>query len=119
LVTDIEILRLQYADTIKVWRERFVTNRKIFEGRYGSEFARMWEFYLAVSEMAFRKLAMMVFQLQLTKHQSVIPNTRNYIENESIRLRAVEQSFYPKLRQGISSKYSLASDSRPVQSSIN
>jgi cyclopropane-fatty-acyl-phospholipid synthase len=119
LVTDIEILRLQYADTIKVWRERFVTNRKIFEGRYGSEFARMWEFYLAVSEMAFRKLAMMVFQLQLTKHQSVIPNTRNYIENESIRLRAIEQSFYPKLRQGISSKYSLASDSRPVQSAIN
>ena len=100
LVADIEILRLQYADTIKVWRERFLTNRKIVERRYGSEFARMWEFYLAVSEMAFRKLAMMVFQLQLTKRQGVVPNTRHYIERELTRLRAIEQRFvYPKLRQ--------------------
>jgi cyclopropane-fatty-acyl-phospholipid synthase len=100
LVADIEILRLQYAETIKVWRERFLTNRKIVERRYGSEFARMWEFYLAVSEMAFRKLAMMVFQLQLTKRQGVVPNTRHYIERESTRLRAIEQRFvYPKLRQ--------------------
>ena len=105
LVTDIEILRLQYADTIKVWRERVVTNRKKFERRYGSEFARMWEFYLAVSEMAFRKLAMMVFQLQLTKRQSVVPNTRHYIEDESTRLRAIEQRFfYAKLRQDKSSQ---------------
>ena len=97
LVTDIEILRLQYADTIKVWRERFITSRKIFESRHGSEFVRMWEFYLAVSEMAFRKLAMMVFQLQLTKRQSVVPNTRHYIENKSTRLKAIEQRFfYPK-----------------------
>jgi cyclopropane-fatty-acyl-phospholipid synthase len=60
----------------------------------------MWEFYLAVSEMAFRKLAMMVFQLQLTKRQGVVPNTRHYIERESTRLRAIEQRFvYPKLRQ--------------------
>ena len=94
LVTDIEILRLQYADTIKVWRERFVTNRGIFECRYGSEFTRMWEFYLAVSEMAFRKLAMMVFQLQLTKRQRVVPNTRHYIEKELTRLRAIEYRLF-------------------------
>jgi cyclopropane-fatty-acyl-phospholipid synthase len=105
LVADIEILRLQYADTIKVWRERFLTNRQIVECRYGSQFARMWEFYLAVSEMAFRKLAMMVFQLQLTKRQGVVPNTRHYIELESTRLRAIERMFvYPRLRQENSSQ---------------
>jgi cyclopropane-fatty-acyl-phospholipid synthase len=90
LVTDIEILRLHYADTIKVWRERFLFNRKIFEHHYGVEFVRMWEFYLAASEMAFRKLAMMVFQLQLTKCQTVVPNTRDYITRETSRLAALE-----------------------------
>jgi cyclopropane-fatty-acyl-phospholipid synthase len=94
LITDIEILRLQYADTIKIWRQRFLTNRERLECRYGAEFARMWEFYLAVSEMAFRKLSMMVFQLQLTKCQSVVPKTRHYIEKESTRLRAIERRVF-------------------------
>ena len=50
----------------------------------------MWEFYLAASEMAFREQAMMVFQLQLTKRQGVVPMTRDYIGHESARLRALE-----------------------------
>ena len=50
----------------------------------------MWEFYLAASEMAFREQAMMVFQLQLTKRQGVVPMTRDYIGCESARLRALE-----------------------------
>ena len=50
----------------------------------------MWEFYLAVSEMAFREGAMMVFQLQLTKRQDVVPMTRDYIAREEARLRALE-----------------------------
>jgi cyclopropane-fatty-acyl-phospholipid synthase len=92
LVTDIEILRLQYADTIKIWRERFVSNRELFARRYGLGFVRMWEYYLAVSELAFRKLAMMVFQLQITKQQDVIPMTRDYISQEAMRLKTFEQS---------------------------
>src|SRR5437763_17112272 len=58
----------------------------------------MWEFYLAVSEMAFREGAMVVFQLQLTKRQDVVPMTRDYIAREEARLRALEGGGRPPLR---------------------
>jgi cyclopropane-fatty-acyl-phospholipid synthase len=58
----------------------------------------MWEFYLAASEMAFRTNAMMVFQLQLTKQQGVVPVTRNYIGRGATRLRALESGRRPPLR---------------------
>jgi cyclopropane-fatty-acyl-phospholipid synthase len=58
----------------------------------------MWEFYLAASEMAFREQAMMVFQLQLTKRQGIVPMTRDYIAREEARLRALERGGRPPLR---------------------
>ena len=58
----------------------------------------MWEFYLAASEMAFREQAMMVFQLQLTKRQGIVPMTRDYIAREEGRLRALERGGRPPLR---------------------
>ena len=90
LVTDIEILRLHYAETLKAWRERFLAHREQVERIYDQRFVRMWEFYLAASEMAFREQAMMVFQIQLTKRQGVVPMTRDYIAREEARLRALE-----------------------------
>ena len=69
-MTDIEILRLHYAETLKAWREQFVAYRDAIERCYDPRFARMWEFYLAASEMAFRKQAMMVFQLQLARRRA-------------------------------------------------
>jgi cyclopropane-fatty-acyl-phospholipid synthase len=90
LVTDIEILRLHYADTLRAWRERFLAHREVAERLYDQRFARMWEFYLAASEMAFREQAMMVMQIQLTKRQGVVPVTRDYIQREEARLRALE-----------------------------
>ncbi len=98
LVTDIEILRLHYAETLKAWRERFIAHHEAVERLYDSRFVRMWEFYLAASEMAFREQAMMVFQLQLTKRQGVVPMTRDYIANETQRLRALEGGKRPSLR---------------------
>jgi cyclopropane-fatty-acyl-phospholipid synthase len=89
LVTDVEILRLHYAETLRAWRERFLAHREEVERLYDARFTRMWEFYLAVSEMAFRVRAMMVFQLQLTKRQDVVPVTRDYIAREEARLRAL------------------------------
>ncbi len=82
LVTDIEILRLHYADTLKAWRERFLAHRDEVERIYDQRFVRMWEFYLASSEMAFREQNLMVFQIQLTKRQDVVPMTRDYIMRE-------------------------------------
>ncbi|MCC6777865.1 MAG: class I SAM-dependent methyltransferase [Hyphomicrobiales bacterium] len=98
LVTDVEILRLHYAETLKAWRERFLAHREDVERLYDARFVRMWEFYLAASEMAFREHAMMVFQLQLTKRQDVIPITRDYITREEARLRAIERGSRPPLR---------------------
>ena len=98
LVTDIEILRLHYAETLKAWRERFLAHREDVERLYDARFVRMWEFYLAASEMAFRQQAMMVFQLQLTKRQGVVPMTRDYMARETQRLRARERGSRPPLR---------------------
>jgi cyclopropane-fatty-acyl-phospholipid synthase len=61
-------------------------------------FVRMWEFYLAAAEMAFREQAMMVFQIQLTKRQDVAPMTRDYIAQETARLRALERGQRPSPR---------------------
>jgi cyclopropane-fatty-acyl-phospholipid synthase len=90
LVTDIEILRLHYAETTKAWRDRFMAHRDEVERLYDQRFVRMWEFYLAASEMAFREQAMMVMQIQLAKRQDVVPMTRDYIMREEARLRALE-----------------------------
>jgi len=98
LVDDIEVLRLHYAETLKAWRERFLAHRDNVERIYDPRFVRMWEFYLASSEMAFRKQAMMVFQIQVTKRQGVVPITRDYITQEEARLRAIEGGQRPPLR---------------------
>lgn len=98
LVTDIEILRLHYAETLRHWRERFLAHRKEVESIYDERFERMWEFYLAASEMSFREQNMMVFQIQLAKRQGVVPMTRDYIAREEQRLRATESRRHPPLR---------------------
>jgi cyclopropane-fatty-acyl-phospholipid synthase len=98
LVCDMEILRLHYAQTLKAWRERFMARREEAVRLYDERFARMWEFYLAASEMSFRKQNMMNFQLQLTKRQGVVPMTRDYVTREEARLRRIEQRTRPRLQ---------------------
>jgi cyclopropane-fatty-acyl-phospholipid synthase len=98
LVSDIEILRLHYAETLQKWRERFLAHRGDVERLYDQRFVRMWEFYLAAAEMAFRAQAMMVVQIQVTKRQGVVPMTRDYIMREAARLRVLEQTHAQPLR---------------------
>ena len=98
LVCDIEILRLHYAETLKAWRERFMARREEAIQLYDERFARMWEFYLACSEMAFRKQNLMNFQIQLTKRQGVVPITRHYVTREEARLRRSEMGDKPRLK---------------------
>ncbi|MGM4891639.1 cyclopropane-fatty-acyl-phospholipid synthase family protein [Tardiphaga sp. 709] len=98
LVSDIEILRLHYAETLKAWRERFMARREEAVRLYDERFARMWEFYLAASEMSFRMQNVMNFQIQLTKRQDVVPFTRDYIGREEDRLRAKERTQQPRLQ---------------------
>ena len=78
-VTDMEVLRLHYAETLKHWRQRFLARRDEALTMYDERFCRMWEFYLAASEVAFRELGHMVFQLQLTKTQAAAPLSRDYL----------------------------------------
>ncbi len=80
MVADIEILRLHYAETLRQWRERFMANREKAKAIYDERFCRMWEFYLAGSEAAFRWQDLMVFQIQLTRKNDTLPLTRGYIE---------------------------------------
>ena len=78
-VTDIEILRLHYAETLRNWRERFFANRDKIKAVYDERFCRMWEFYLAGCEVAFRRQNHMVFQIQMSKKVDAVPLTRDYI----------------------------------------
>jgi cyclopropane-fatty-acyl-phospholipid synthase len=98
LVCDIEILRLHYAETLKAWRERFMARRDEAVELYDERFARMWEFYLAASEMSFRKQNLMNLQIQITKRQDVVPMTRDYIGREEARLRGLERGKRPRLQ---------------------
>jgi cyclopropane-fatty-acyl-phospholipid synthase len=97
MVCDIEILRLHYAETLRAWRERFMARREEAARLYDERFVRMWEFWLASSEMAFRKQNLMNFQIQITKRQGVVPMTRDYIGHEEKRVLAVERCKRPRL----------------------
>jgi cyclopropane-fatty-acyl-phospholipid synthase len=88
--TDIEILRLHYARTLELWRERFLAHREEVAALYDERFVRMWEFYLASSEMAFRAGGLMNFQIQLTRKLDALPLTRDYIGKTEEALKRKE-----------------------------
>ena len=98
IVADIELLRLHYAETLKAWRLRFMARAEEARRIYDERFVRMWEFYLAASEMAFRHQGLMVFQIQLAKRVDAVPITRSYLEREEERLRKRERGSPPPLR---------------------
>ena len=89
-VTDIEILRMHYAETLRHWRLRFQDHRDQAKQIYDERFCRMWEFYLAGSECSFRFDFLNNFQIQMTKDKSVLPMTRDYISREEDRLRRID-----------------------------
>jgi cyclopropane-fatty-acyl-phospholipid synthase len=80
-VTDIEVLRLHYAATLRHWRQRFLASREQIKqlAGYDDRFCRMWEFYLAGCEVAFRYMNQMVFQIQIARRQDAVPLTRDYM----------------------------------------
>jgi cyclopropane-fatty-acyl-phospholipid synthase len=94
-VTDIEILRLHYADTLRAWRERFMARRAEVAKMFDERFCRMWEFYLAGSESSFRVDGHMVFQIQLAKRPESVPLTRSYILEREAELRRLEPAAAP------------------------
>ena len=90
VITDIEVLRLHYASTLRLWRERFMARRDEALALYDARFCRMWEFYLSMSETAFRYQDIAVFQVQLARRQDAVPLTRDYIGTRENALRQRE-----------------------------
>lgn len=78
-MTDLEILRLHYAETLRHWRKRFLARKHELSALYDERFCRMWEFYLAASEASFRHNGFMVFQAQLAHKVGTVPLTRDYM----------------------------------------
>ena len=62
-VIDVENLRLHYARTLAHWGARFAAVRDQVQAKYGQEFGRAWELYLAGSEAAFATGWMQLFQI--------------------------------------------------------
>lgn len=79
IVTDVEILRLHYAETIRHWRDRFEVARADIAELYDERFCRMFEFYLGIAEQSFRARRQFNFQIQLAKRVDVLPITRDYM----------------------------------------
>jgi cyclopropane-fatty-acyl-phospholipid synthase len=92
LITDIELLSLHYALTLRAWRERFVARQNEVLALYDARFFRLWEFYLAAAEVGFRMDRMFVFQLQLTRPQNIVPNRRDYLVAREQALRELEHA---------------------------
>jgi cyclopropane-fatty-acyl-phospholipid synthase len=96
IVTDIEVLRLHYAETLKEWRRRFKAHRSIVAELYDERFCRMWEFYLAGAEMAFRHDGQVVYQIQLTKCIGTLPLTRDYMFESERTMRFAGTEAMPR-----------------------
>lgn len=85
-VTDIEVLHQHYAETLRHWRSRFLFHQDKIKEVWGEKFFRMWDFYLASCEVAFRKRGYMVFQIQMMRNPELVPLTRDYIWEEEENL---------------------------------
>ena len=79
IVADMEVLRVHYAHTLRNWKNRFLGKKEEVLKMFDERFFRMWEFYLAGCEMAFKWGDQVVFQFQLSKELLSTPNTRDYI----------------------------------------
>ena len=79
IVSDIEVLKLHYAYTLRYWKENCIKNKAQIIEMFDERFFRMWEFYLTGCEIAFKWGDQVVYQLQLTKSYTSTPITRDYI----------------------------------------
>ena len=82
-VTDIEVQRMHYAFTMEEWQRRVQARRGELVEMYDERFCRMFEWYLAASEYAFRNMGHVVFQIQLARRQDAVPLTRDYLARQT------------------------------------
>ena len=95
LTKDVEILPMHYAHTLRHWRNNFVARKAEAVALYDENFFRMWEFYLAGSEMGFRWDELFIMQIQIAKSQFAVPDNRNYIAEREATLKEFEATRAP------------------------
>jgi len=84
-VTDCEILRLHYAETLRNWHQRFQANRDKVQALYDERFCRLFEYYLQLCEIGYRRPNWMNFQIQIAKSLTTVPLTRSYLADWDTR----------------------------------
>ena len=109
-VTDCEVLRLHYARTIALWRQRFEANRGVIAALYDERFCRMFELYLVGSEIAFRRQRHMNFQIQLTRHADAVPLSRDYMVDVERAIRPMPRPDAETLARGAHSRLPIDAD---------
>ena len=90
-VMDVEAMRFHYSHTLEEWYRRTVMHEREIVELYDERFYRMWQYYLAGAEQAFRNGKMVNWQLIYVKDRNAIPMTRDWIVEESARLRGLEE----------------------------
>ncbi len=112
-VTDIEILRLHYAMTLREWRSRFMANRGAIQAMYDERFCRMFEYYFTSLELGFRLTECMVWQMQLTRNIDALPITRTYMWEAERAAQAPSSPGQPPFRNPTPRSASYTSSSSP------
>ena len=88
IASDVEMLRLHYAYTLRHWLDRATRARARIVAMYDERFFRMWEFYLAGGIVAFENGAMNNYQIQYIRNRSAVPITRDYMVEAEAKYRA-------------------------------
>ena len=81
IISDLEVLKIHYAHTLRHWKERFINNKEKVLQMFDEKFFRMFEFYLSSCEAAFKYGDQVVYQFLLSKKLDTTPVTRDYIYN--------------------------------------
>jgi len=90
LASDVEMLRLHYALTLRHWLARAQAAREAIVAMYDERFFRMWELYLASAVAGFENGSMCNYQVQYIRDRRVLPFTRDYLAEAEAAYRATQ-----------------------------
>ena len=86
IASDVEMLRLHYARTLRAWYANCMAERERIEAMYDARFFRMWTFYLAGATASFENGGMCNYQIQFVRDRHAVPLTRGYMAEAEARL---------------------------------
>jgi cyclopropane-fatty-acyl-phospholipid synthase len=110
IASDIEVLRLHYAFTLREWLRRFTAARAKMVELYDERFFRMWEFYLSGGIVMFENGSGCNFQVQYVRDRDALPITRDYMAEAEERYRKLGAEAAPARRAPAKRKRAEASE---------